>query len=79
MATLPTNAALVLRRKISLHIEKRKRDAIEGMALYIEDCMNEVVNQMMSKEADIEIVRRRISRATGTLDVLNHLVDEELR
>jgi len=62
-----------------MNIEKRKRDAIEGMALYIEDCMNEVVNQMMSKEADIEIVRRRISRATGTLDVLNHLVDEELR
>jgi len=59
-----------------MNIEKRKRDAIEGMAIYIEECMNEVVNQIMSKDVDMEIVKRRISRAAGTLDVLNNVVEE---
>jgi len=55
---------------IGMNIKKNDKEAIEGMALYVEECMNEVRKQLIRKDVQIDIVRVRAARAAGTTEVL---------
>jgi hypothetical protein len=57
-------------------LEKETRESIEGMALYVEECMNEIRKQIMYVNVDMEIVKRRAARATGTTEELMRKVKE---
>ena len=57
-------------------LEKETRESIEGMALYVEECMNEIKKQIAYVNVDMEIVRRRAARAAGTTEVLMRKIKE---
>lgn len=59
-----------------MQIQKQKKDAIEGMALYIEECMNEIRKQLEKVDVDTDIVLRRIAHATGVIDTMDTVVGD---
>lgn len=59
-----------------MQIEKTDKEVINGMALYVEECMQELRFQLVKDEVDMKIIARRAERANQTINVLFEKIAE---